>query len=575
MQSQKKRADTPPSDRREPDAAAVARAVGVAGVGVWDFDLRSGEAFVSGVAIPPDPRYAADPRLLIDDPLGVVAASDREAVRLAREAHWRGETPEFRAVYRYAALGPTGRVWVEAVGRLERDDTGRPVRFTGVVHDVTARQAAHDDLARAKQAAEHAAAAKDRFLSMISHELRTPLNVIVNFARLALREAPAGRVREMMAAVVRGGDRITAVIESILDFSALEEGQYRLECEPFRFDETVRAAVGAVRDVAEAKGLALSVTIKDGADEPVLGDSLRVRKILLNLIENAVKFTDDGEVSVTVSRDDAGMMVDVADTGPGVPRDLADAVFDPFRQADIGITRAHGGLGLGLTVATRLATLMGGGVTLARLGAPARGRAGACFRVRLPLPAAHGDDTHRAANDQSRLMDVLVVDDNDTNRKLMDLLLGGLGHRVTLAVNGVEAVSAARKQSFDVILMDLHMPRMDGFDAARAIRALDPPVGDVPILALTADSRADVATHIREAGMDGLLTKPVSAEQLKSALHRFDAAGAGHAPAGGPAETAPRRKTPPDTTAVGDRGATATGGRPTSEADSGRSHGKS
>lgn len=508
---------------REPSAAAIARAVALGDVGVWDFDLLSGEAFVSGPAIPPDPRYSDNPNLLIEDPLAAVAAHDRAAVARARDAHWRGETPEFRAEYRYAALGPTGRIWVEAIGRLERDGAGRPVRFTGVVHDITARKTAQEDLLRSKQAAEEAAAAKDRFLSMISHELRTPLNVIVNFARLALREAPAGRVREMMEAVVRGGDRITAVIESILDFAALEEGQYRLECEPFRLGDAARAAADVIADAATAKGLALTVTVADDADGAVLGDALRVRKILTNLIENAVKFTDEGGVTVTVARDDAGVIVDVADTGPGVPRDLAEAVFDPFRQADIGVTRAHGGLGLGLTVATRLAALMGGGVTLARLGAPSPSRPGACFRVRLPLPAAHGDELSRPANDEGRRLDILVVDDNETNRKLMELLLGGLGHQVTMAADGAEAVRAARKRNFDLILMDLHMPRMDGFEATRAIRALEAAVSRAPIVALTADSRADVARHIRDAGMTGLLTKPVNSEQLKTALLRVDA----------------------------------------------------
>jgi signal transduction histidine kinase/ActR/RegA family two-component response regulator len=382
------------------------------------------------------------------------------------------------------------------------------------------RQAA----ARAAQARAQAAnAAKSDFLATISHEIRTPLNSILGFAALVAEDAELSpENRRRLDLVGRAGRSLAEIVSDLLDFAKVEAGRLELVLSPASPAALLRDAVAIIAAEAQAKGLSVTVEVegRGGQDPEALFalDETRLRQVLLNLLNNAVKFTTHGGVTarLSVGPDEGLLRFSVADTGIGIAPEVQARLFQRFSQADSSISRAYGGTGLGLAISKALVTQMGGTIWVeSALGI------GAVFHIALEAqPAEAPAPAREACTERAAAARVLLVDDHPMNRELGDALLTLAGCQVFTAEDGFQAVEAARTGSFDLILMDVHMPGMDGLAAARAIRALDGPMALAPILALSADVLPEQVARCRAAGMDGHVAKPIRRDELLAAVSR-------------------------------------------------------
>jgi signal transduction histidine kinase/CheY-like chemotaxis protein len=376
-----------------------------------------------------------------------------------------------------------------------------------------------DDLQRAKEAADRGSRAKSEFLANMSHEIRTPLNGILGVTQLAAACATSENQREYLRIAQDSAETLLAIINDILDLSKIEAGRMELESEPFHIRTELERAVNLMRPAATAKGLTLGMTVEDDVPEKVAGDALRLRQVLVNLVGNAVKFTQTGRVSVSAAPHSPGMCkFSVTDTGIGIcPEDQA-AIFAPFQQADGSTTRRFGGTGLGLSISKKLVGLMGGEIGVASSPQGSTFWFTACFEpVEAPTsqPPAGGSE----ATAPGEPLKILLAEDNRVNQFVAVHLLESHGHTVCTAEDGRAAVDAAEAATFDVILMDIQMPRMDGLEATAAIRQRERLTGPrVPIIALTAHAMDGDRQRFLAAGMDGYVSKPIRVPELLAAI---------------------------------------------------------
>lgn len=386
----------------------------------------------------------------------------------------------------------------------------------GLRVDITDLKSQSAALEAALERAETAGRARSEFLARVSHELRTPLNGVIGMADILARSSLTGEQTEALAHLRASSARLEDLISDLLDFNTLEAGQSDLKSEPFALGDLVRETVAAFGPDLAALSLALSVEVAPAAEDAVLGDPGRVRQILANLISNALKFTEAGRVAVALDADrtETGKCyrLSVRDTGPGFDPLEAERLFDGFGQADAGATTRHGGIGLGLAICFRLCQRMGGSIRAEGV----KGR-GAVFTVTLPLPPAP-----ETACPALRPLAVLLADDNETNRRVVEMMLGAVGADVVSVENGALAVDAMRTRAFDAVLMDLRMPVMDGLTAIRQIRAWETAAGTgrVPIIVLSANAADEDRADSIRAGADGHLGKPIQVEPLLQALSR-------------------------------------------------------
>ncbi len=370
---------------------------------------------------------------------------------------------------------------------------------------------------KARVAAEMAAAVKSRFLSAMSHELRTPLNGVAGFAELlagrACLDTEAARQVEQIR---RSSGSLLTLVDDILAFS---DDSAEVAAAPFSPATVIEEAVAQVRPGAEARGLEIIVTGDLEADVRQIGDARRLRQALRHLLSNAVKFTPAGGIEVRATQEAHGVRILVADSGPGIDAAVLPVLFEQFSQADLSTSRAHGGVGMGLALARRLVLAMGGEIEGGN-----RADGGAEFSIRLPLVRAEAlrdaepVEAQAEPEDEGRAPRVLVVDDHPVNRDVAALMLAAAGCEVDLACDGAEAVAAAGPGGFDLILMDVRMPLMDGLEATRRIRALAGPAATVPIVAFTADAMPEDVVRCLAAGMQGHIAKPVSQARLRQVL---------------------------------------------------------
>jgi signal transduction histidine kinase/ActR/RegA family two-component response regulator len=387
------------------------------------------------------------------------------------------------------------------------------------------QQAAIAQLVKAREEAEQANRAKSDFLAMMSHELRTPMNGVLGMLQLLDTTEMTREQEEYAALATESTEHLLKVINDILDFSRIERGALDLERIPFNMHELLEGTVHAFQHSAQQRNLYLDVENRSALDDyEVQGDPTRIRQILVNLLGNALKFTESGGIRIVSqwqSLDDQVLWFscEVHDSGIGIAQEQLEHMFDAFQQADNSISRRYGGTGLGLPIARSLAERMGG-----TLRAESQVGQGSVFTLELPLPfrrqhAPRRADfhPHNAAGDGR---EVLLVEDNPVNQTVIEAMLRSLGYRVTLVANGAEAVQAASRQHYAAILMDCRLPVMDGYEATRRIRLL-PNAVQVPIIALTANALQGDREACIDAGMNDYLAKPFKRAELESILLRW------------------------------------------------------
>jgi len=376
----------------------------------------------------------------------------------------------------------------------------------------------------ARAAAEAANSAKSQFLANMSHEIRTPLNGVLGMAQAMEQDPLTDLQRERLEVIRRSGDMLLAILNDILDLSKIEAGKLELEQAPFDLGELALGAHATFTAIANTKGLSFDLVVEPSAAGTYLGDSTRVRQVLYNLLSNALKFTEAGEVRVTLSGQARGFSMRIEDTGIGIPPDRLTHLFQKFEQADASTTRRFGGTGLGLSICRELAQLMGGDITVtSQVGK------GSVFLATLPLDRATGAEAVVSAATASgaadadlgeRELKVLAAEDNPVNQMVLKTLLHQAGVHPRLVSDGKAALEAWEAGDWDLILMDMQMPIMDGLDATRAIRAREAVTGRArtPIVALTANVMSHQVAAYVEAGMDGFIGKPIEVGELFAAM---------------------------------------------------------
>lgn len=501
--------------RRNAEFEGVVNAIGRS-LAVIEFDL-------AGTIVDVNQNYLALTGYAREELLGRHHGVLCDPVEVASDAYrqfWRSlaeGTPESGEFQRFGKSGKP--LWIYGSYNPILDLHGRPYKIIKFANDLTERHTMEQDLREAKQRAEQAAEAKNTFLANMSHEIRTPMNAIIGFTEVLLADSPSDAQRRHLGTVRNSARSLLGLLNDILDTAKLEHGSVELELRNFSLRELCMHVLATLRVNALSKSLPLVLDYPDDAPEYFRGDAMRIQQVLLNLVGNAIKFTESGRVSLEVRSNPTGMHLVVRDTGIGIPADRLAAIFDPFAQADASMSRRFGGTGLGTTIARQLVELMQG-----RIWVESQQGVGSQFHVELPLEVG---DAVAPELEQGVValppLHILVADDVPQNLELLQLVLGPQGHRLVTASNGREAVDAFVQQRFDLVLMDVQMPVLNGLEACREIRRFEAEQDRVPtpVIALTASVLAADIREAQAAGMSGFASKPVDLPRLSQEIARL------------------------------------------------------
>lgn len=424
---------------------------------------------------------------------------------------------------------PSGRLrWFEFTVSPRRSEDGRMI-WDGIEVDITERKNAEAELRTAKAAAEAANIAKTEFLANMSHEIRTPINGVVGNAQLLRFTELTTEQSNLLTCIEADARNLVSIINDVLDISKIEAGKLELEQDAFNIRSCMSDLIGPLEPRIKAKGISLQIDIDNTLPQYLLGDQLRLKQIMRNLLGNAIKFTETGTITVqagVLDRSDDNVLVrfSVSDTGIGIGPETLAKLFAPFSQADASVTRKFGGTGLGLSICSRLAELMGG-----QIAANSTEGKGSTFHVRLPFKVADqssvAEEPARSlswSQRVSRPLRILLVDDSQSNLIMTSKLLRHIGHHVITSDNGLDALKKWETNSYDLILMDIQMPEMDGEEAMRTIRDQEQKSGaHIPIIALTAHALSEQRDHLLCSGFDGYVSKPIELSLLLAEMERL------------------------------------------------------
>ncbi|WP_129675240.1 hybrid sensor histidine kinase/response regulator [Candidatus Chloroploca sp. Khr17] len=448
----------------------------------------------------------------------LISPDERERVLVA-QLHSFKAMSLFNEVVHFILPDGTER-WLYISSRPRREADGSIV-WDGLSLDITERQQAAHELAQARDAAEAATRAKSAFLAHMSHEIRTPLNAVLGMTALLRDSELTAEQRLLTDTINTGGQALLVVLSDILDLSRIESGRLELALAPFDLYASLAATVDLVKHTAQAKGLTVGYTYTPDLPRVLVGDEARLRQVLLNLLGNAVKFTNQGKVTLTADAfpcADGTVLItfEVRDTGIGMTAAQSEHIFEPFVQVDNNASRRYGGTGLGLAITRQLLDLMHGTVEVA--SSP---RVGTTFTVRVPFALATEDLLPQPVELHVQFdhpLQILIAEDNPINQQVIDRVVRRMGHQVTMVNNGQRALEAVKQHPYDVILMDMQMPELDGETATRMIRELGTTINQPRIIALTADTLEANRQRALQAGMDDYLCKPVQLSDLKRVL---------------------------------------------------------
>ena len=506
--------------------ASLAEAQQSAQVGSWEWDTRTGEVTWSDELYR---IYDVDPASFVptlEAYAALVHPEDRAWVMANIESALRDRG--FFNHHHRILRGDCGERVVQARGRMVLNGAGEALKFVGTSQDVTEQKEIEAELLRAKEAAESATRAKSEFLANMSHEIRTPMNGILGMTELVLDSALNAEQRDYLNMAQSSAQVLLRLINDILDFSKIEAGKLELEAIEFNLPLLIAQMLEPLHLRAKTKSIAVAVEIAGDVPDQLIGDPQRLRQILLNFADNALKFTERGSIVVKVqtereSAHERCLHFSVSDTGIGIPQDKQAVIFEAFAQVDGSTTRNYGGTGLGLAIASRLIAQMGGRVWIESV--PDEGTTfhfTGCFGVKpVALPAAPVVDAAPESETAKQPLRILLVEDNVINRAVATALLQKRGHTLVQAANGREALDAAAREPFDIIFMDVQLPEMDGFDATRSIRRMEQATGRrTTIIAMTAHAMAGDRERCLASGMDGYLSKPLERAALMAVLDR-------------------------------------------------------